>query len=418
MLTSSMRLAAALTFSATILAGCGFLGVPGQKGTATPAAATEQPQAPSETVTVQAGDTLYAIARRNNTPIRAIIDANGLTPPYALRPGQQLTVPHPQVHVVQAGETLYSVARQHGVDASTLVRVNDLKPPYKIIVGQRLILPGQVTTAAPSVASAPAGEVQHVELLPPPGANAAQPLATQPAAPQGTTPPAATTSTSPSGPPPSQTGSPSEIAIAPLPPPQSSAPSTSTSPSQSTTSPAQPSSSANAPVALPTAPPDRTAQTNADSADAVDDDSDSTPGKVASLPSGSGAGHGRFLWPVKGKIISGYGPKEGGLFNDGINIGATEGEDVIAADSGVVVYAGNEIRGFGNLVLVKHPDGWMTAYAHNDRLLVKRGQEVKRGQVIAKAGSTGSVSTPQLHFELRRGSHAVDPTRYMASIPS
>jgi len=91
---------------------------------------------------------------------------------------------------------------------------------------------------------------------------------------------------------------------------------------------------------------------------------------------------------------------------------------VIAAEGGMVVYAGNEIRGFGNLVLIKHSNGWMTAYAHNDRLLVTRGQEVKRGQIIAKAGSTGSVSTPQLHFELRRGSRPVDPIRYMAALPS
>ena len=94
------------------------------------------------------------------------------------------------------------------------------------------------------------------------------------------------------------------------------------------------------------------------------------------------------------------------------------GTDVRAADSGVVVYAGNEIRGFGNLVLIKHPNGWMTAYAHNERLLVHRGEQVQRGQAIAKAGSTGSVSTPQLHFEIRRGSRAVDPTKYLAQLGS
>ena len=209
----------------------------------------------------------------------------------------------------------------------------------------------------------------------------------------------------------------------PLPPPPSSAPppSSSSSPAAAVVAPTPSSPTTAPPAALPTPPPAAAATDDGD--DAVDDGGDSASAKIASLPNGSpsgagAAGHGRFLWPVKGKIISGYGPKEGGLFNDGINIGAKEGEDVVAADSGVVVYAGNEIRGFGNLVLVKHADGWMTAYAHNGRLLVKRGQEVKRGQVIATAGATGSVSTPQLHFKLRRGSRAVDPTRYMTAVSS
>ena len=86
-----------------------------------------------------------------------------------------------------------------------------------------------------------------------------------------------------------------------------------------------------------------------------------------------------------------------------------------AADDGVVVYAGNELGGFGNLVLVRHADGWTTAYAHNETLLVKRGDRVRRGQVIAKAGSSGSVATPQLHFEIRRGRRAVDPAEYLTA---
>ena len=137
------------------------------------------------------------------------------------------------------------------------------------------------------------------------------------------------------------------------------------------------------------------------------------------MPAGpGGASGGRFLWPVHGKIVSGYGPKEGGLFNDGINIAVKEGTPVVAADDGVVVYAGNEIRGFGNLVLIKHANGWMTAYAHNAEFLVRRGEEVRRGQAIAKAGASGTVSSPQLHFEIRRGSHAVDPMKYLAALSS
>lgn len=123
----------------------------------------------------------------------------------------------------------------------------------------------------------------------------------------------------------------------------------------------------------------------------------------------------RFVWPVEGKILAQYGPSGKGLHNDGINIAVKTGASVRAAENGVVAYSGNELQGFGNLLLVKHADGWMTAYAHNDSLLVKRGEQVKRGQVISKAGSSGNVASSQLHFELRRGTKAVDPLKYLAS---
>jgi murein DD-endopeptidase MepM/ murein hydrolase activator NlpD len=121
----------------------------------------------------------------------------------------------------------------------------------------------------------------------------------------------------------------------------------------------------------------------------------------------------RFHMPLQGKVVSVYGPGNGGLHNDGINIMASKGASVEAAENGVVVYAGNELQGFGNLLLIKHAGGWTSAYAHNDSIIVKRGQKVKRGEMVAHAGSTGSVSKPQLHFELRHGAHAVDPTKYL-----
>ncbi len=120
-----------------------------------------------------------------------------------------------------------------------------------------------------------------------------------------------------------------------------------------------------------------------------------------------------FLWPVHGDVIGRFGPTSGGTQNDGINIKAAEGTPVLAADAGTVAYAGNELRGYGNLILIKHADGWMTAYAHNSKLLVARGQKVQRGQVIARVGATGAVSEPQLHFEVRRGSRALDPMDYL-----
>ena len=122
-----------------------------------------------------------------------------------------------------------------------------------------------------------------------------------------------------------------------------------------------------------------------------------------------------FLWPARGRVISNFGPRLGGLHNDGINIAAPKGTPILAADHGVVAYAGNGLKGFGNLILLKHSHGWVTAYAHIDRIFVKRGIIVKRGQKIATVGSTGGVTNPQLHFEVRKGSRAVDPRKELSS---
>ena len=119
-----------------------------------------------------------------------------------------------------------------------------------------------------------------------------------------------------------------------------------------------------------------------------------------------------FRWPARGRIIQGF--KAGG--NDGINISVPAGTSVRAAESGVVVYSGDGLKGYGNLVLIKHPNGFVTAYGNNGELDVKRGETVKRGQVIAKSGDTGNVNSPQLHFELRKGSTPVDPTSYLAGL--
>ncbi len=120
-----------------------------------------------------------------------------------------------------------------------------------------------------------------------------------------------------------------------------------------------------------------------------------------------------FRWPVRGRVITGFGPQPNGLQNDGINLAVPEGTPVKAADDGVVAYAGNELKGYGNLVLVRHSNGFVTAYAHASEVLVKKGDVVKRGQVIAKSGQTGTVTSPQLHFEIRKGSVPVDPAQYL-----
>ncbi|MBV9560979.1 MAG: peptidoglycan DD-metalloendopeptidase family protein [Bradyrhizobium sp.] len=120
-----------------------------------------------------------------------------------------------------------------------------------------------------------------------------------------------------------------------------------------------------------------------------------------------------FRWPVRGKVITSYGAKTNGKSNDGINVAVPEGTPVKAAEDGVVAYAGNELKGYGNLVLVRHTNGYVTAYAHASELMVKRGDAIKRGQVIAKSGQSGEVASPQLHFEIRKGSNPVDPLQFL-----
>jgi murein DD-endopeptidase MepM/ murein hydrolase activator NlpD len=120
-----------------------------------------------------------------------------------------------------------------------------------------------------------------------------------------------------------------------------------------------------------------------------------------------------FRWPVRGRVIAGFGPKTTGQQNDGINVAVPEGTPVKAAEDGVVAYAGNELKTYGNLVLIRHSNGYVTAYAHASEILVKRDEPIKRGQVIAKSGQTGNVSAPQLHFEIRKGSSPVDPMPYL-----
>lgn len=264
-------------------------------------------------VTVRKGDTYYIIARRNNVSMRALIDANGARPPYALKTGQKLSLPKPEIHVVRRGDTLNIISRRYNVGMSSLARRNNLRAPYKIYVDQKLALPGRFASAPTRVAS-------------------------------------------------------SKSAKAPTPA------------SSKKTTPVKSASSKN--VARPV-------------------------GVHSQAPSRKG----RFVLPVEGKVISSYGPKKGGLHNDGINIAAKQGAPVKASENGVVVYAGNELRGYGNLILVRHRDGWVSAYAHISEFKVKPGDKVKQGQQIAAVGKTGNVDKPQLHFELRRGTRAVDPSQ-------
>lgn len=301
--------------------------VPAQTAPAGPAAGL-----PAARYRVALGDTVYGVSRRHGVPIRDVIEANRLTPPFTLKVGQVLLIPSPRRHIVRPGDTVYGISRDYRADLTELVRLNGIASPYTIAPGQSLILPTSTASAGagPAVAATAA-----------PG---------EPGAPGGSD---------------SGTGGAAD----------NGARNTQTAALSATVPPAP-----EIPAAIPTPPP---------------------------------RSGGKFLWPLRGQLIDGYGSKDGGLHNDGINIAAPRGTPIHAADNGVVAYVGNELRGFGNLILIKHAGGWVTAYAHTDEILVRRGATVQRGQVVARTGNSGNVSRPQLHFEIRQGTRAVDPMRLL-----
>jgi murein DD-endopeptidase MepM/ murein hydrolase activator NlpD len=310
-------------------------------------------------IVVGPGETLESIARRHAVPVAALVQANNLSSPAAVYPGQHLVIPRYRsgapdtrmastapampapvgpprsalvapsgTHVVAPGETLNSIARLYGKPVMVIARANNLPPDTMVKVGERLVIP-EMREAPRTVTANPATVAPRAE--------------------------------------------------APAPP--------------TTSSVASIESPHSARLASPTEAP------------ATTDNSVKTAEPAGGLPS--------FRWPVRGRIIAAFGPKPNGLQNDGINLAVPEGTPIKAAEDGVVAYAGNELKGYGNLVLVRHANGFVTAYANASDILVKRGDPVKRGEVIAHSGQSGNVTSPQLHFEIRKGATPVDPSQYL-----
>ncbi|MBL41392.1 MAG: hypothetical protein CMM49_01895 [Rhodospirillaceae bacterium] len=121
----------------------------------------------------------------------------------------------------------------------------------------------------------------------------------------------------------------------------------------------------------------------------------------------------QFIWPIKGKLLNQFGKDKNGYVNDGINISTKKGDIIVAVESGTVIFVGNNIRGFGNLLMIRHANGWISAYAHNSKITVKKGDFVTKGDKVANSGSTGLVKKPQLHFELRKGIKPINPIKYL-----
>jgi murein DD-endopeptidase MepM/ murein hydrolase activator NlpD len=388
---------------AALVAGCSWQVPPPQPPEFEQAAEPARNVAPAVesgggTLTVQPGQTLYALARQVHVPMRVLIEANQLQPPYKLKIGQVLTVPRIREHIVQPGETLYAVARDYDIEASSLARENHLDPPYALKRGMALILPPAAQTAPPpamapvGTTGAPPPEMAPV-VTPSAGAGSVTvtPLPPPPSTPQ---PPPASPPVRAAVPPP-----PAPQAVHAPTPLQPAAPNAAAAP----TKPPPPIESQ-----AVAKPPE--SQAGAKPAPAA--------GAAAVAAAAAVANHADpvapiLLWPVRGHILSVFGTAPGAAHNEGINIAAPAGTTVSAAEAGTVAYAGNELRGFGNLLLIKHDDGWVTAYAHNEVLLVKKGQKVRRGEPIARVGKTGGVGDPQLHFELRRGTTAVDPLDHL-----
>ena len=365
-------------------------------------------------ITVARGDTLYAIGAKYGMKVEEIAKINNLSEPYNLSVGQKLRVsasreqvvtempkipdakpvakeapkpivkeepktiakeePKPTVKKettpaptkratttkvnmtdvkVEPGDTLYSLSRQYSVPVNDLAVMNNLSAPFALYAGQ--------VVKVPNLADAPVRTATTKDTVAPAKAVTAKPNTEAPK-------PTVKTDTK------------------------------NTKPKQAEAKPA-----AKKTETKKTEPTKKTTETK------KSDDKKT----VKKLPAIAARSSSKFSWPVRGKILSNYGSKAKGLFNDGINIGANRGASVAAAENGVVAYAGNEVKGMGNLIIIQHSDGWMTVYAHMDSLAVRRGARVNVGQKIGTVGQTGKVDKPQLHFEVRKGTKAYNPIQYL-----
>jgi murein DD-endopeptidase MepM/ murein hydrolase activator NlpD len=294
---------------------------------------------------------------------------------------------------VQKGETVYSISRKHNVPPEVILRANNLQSASMIQPGQRLVIPKRRN-------GAPIHQTQT---------NNAQPASMHTVA-NGETifalsrrykvsPQAIASANSLTLSTQLRVGQ--QVRI-----PGAGNPIANTAPQ---TVPAQPVRRVETPPAVQT-----TQNETAPQPENVGMVRPNTPPSVnAEAPAAPNAAPS-FRWPVRGRIISAYGRKPNGQQNDGINLSVPEGTPIRAAEDGVVAYAGNELKGFGNLVLIRHADNWVTAYAHNSTIDVKKDQKIKRGDIIARAGQTGGVTSPQLHFEIRKGSNPVDPEKHLS----
>jgi murein DD-endopeptidase MepM/ murein hydrolase activator NlpD len=321
-------------------------------------AATRAPgREAGSTIIIGTSDTLEGLSQRYGVTSAEILKANGYKGPRALQPGQQLIIPPRAVAAAPAVVAPKVVAAAAPVAAPPSVHVVNRGDTLMSIAHRNHVPVAELAKANGIEANSKLKLGQKINV---PGAkSAAAPAAAQPA----------------------------QVAAAQ--PGAVAAPAT----KMAAVEPAK----EKARLAQATTTPEAAA--------AVTETPVKTAEATGALPT--------FRWPVRGRVVTGYGAKTNGKSNDGINVAVPEGTPVKAAEDGVVAYSGNELKGYGNLILVRHSNGYVTAYAHASELLVKRGETIKRGQVIAKSGQSGEVGSPQLHFEIRKGSSPVDPLQFL-----
>jgi murein DD-endopeptidase MepM/ murein hydrolase activator NlpD len=312
-------------------------------------------------ITVVQGDTIDGIARRYGVPASAIIQANNLTPPATINAGQQLVIPRYSNSSASAAAKHQPAAAKPLGKPATVAAASPAGNPGVHVVAQ-----GETMSKISRLYGKPVNEIAKANNI--------------------------------------QLTSPLKIGDRlVIPGARISTAKQNATPIKSTPAAAQPKPVAAAPKEPEPAPQSASMVTPVDPQPATD-----------GVKSAEGTGAlPKFRWPANGRVIAGFGPATNGQQNDGINIALPENTPVKAAEDGVVAYAGNELKGYGNLVLVRHPNGYVTAYAHAKELLVKRGDQVKRGQPIARSGQTGNVNAPQLHFEIRKGASPLDPMRFL-----
>jgi murein DD-endopeptidase MepM/ murein hydrolase activator NlpD len=314
---------------------------------------------------------------------------------------------------VAQGENAEVLSRRYGIPVDALVRTNGFSAAAQVQPGARVVIPVYnaslaASSAAPASAPAMASHAAKVKILT--GAAPASKLASAVPAPEKTPPKPMKEAAQPKPPAklvaahgPDQTKEPVKEAAKGL------AKEPVKEPAKNLAGAAKPPVVAGQPKAKPES--ERVAKVETPVAEAKKPPQEAASAATEAVKAGADA-NPEFRWPARGRIIQAFKP--GG--NDGINIAVPEGTSVKAAESGVVAYAGSELKGYGNLILIRHPNGFVSAYANNGDIEVKRGETVKRGQTIAKSGQSGNVASPQLHFELRKGATPVDPTLYLAGL--
>jgi murein DD-endopeptidase MepM/ murein hydrolase activator NlpD len=342
-------------------------------------------------------------------PSRSPIETTATVPPRsvaAARPSAQ----NGATIIVGTSDTLDGLAKRYNVSAAAILQANGYKGPRALSPGQQLIIPKQTAVAAAAPALAPAASKPVAAVAGPSSVHVVNrgdtliSIARRNNVPVGELARANNLD---------QTAKLSLGMKLTVPGSKSAAAAPVAQPVAVAAAPAQPVAAVAAPATRMAAAggPPQSARLASATTNVVEE---KPVVEAASVKSSEATGAlPTFRWPVRGKVITSYGAKTNGKSNDGINLAVPEGTPVKAAEDGVVAYSGNELKGYGNLVLVRHSNGYVTAYAHASELMVKRGDTIKRGQIIAKSGQSGEVGSPQLHFEIRKGSSPVDPLQFL-----